>query len=341
MLFHEFREAFLRAVLDLLWGQWCVLGVAGHSKNLRGDCIDPEALILSSCYFGRFDQRLFDGMLEWLTNHEDLVSSQRLSSLVKKEFPESAGVVKAIATFLFSQEKKFKWRRLAGDPQPGIKADPFFFYPSGSPVEIFGHQDPSFLSIGFSRGSIEKKSFVGSFRWAHPASLWLRLRAFMGVSSRTDVFVYLMTHQDGGHPSHIARVMGYTQRGIQQALVSMSASGWVLRSERPREVVYTLSESIRNAFIPSGEGHPEWLTWSAFFHGLGVLWKALNDQKLFGASADVQSAVLRDTMLQAAPDLSRLGFSGYFIEVGNRKGEDYIDSLSTAWSLLFGTLQEQ
>ncbi len=341
MSFQNFREAFLRAILDLLWRQWCILGVSGHSKGAKSDCIDPEALILATCQFGRFDQRLFDGMLEWLIKYEDLVSSQRLSTFIKNEFSESADVARALAAFLFSQENRHKWRRLAGDLRPNKEADPFFFYPSGLPVEIFGYQDPLFRSLGYSRGSIEKKGLIGSFRLNHPACLWLRLRAFMGVSSRTDVFVYLMTHQDGGHPSHIARVMGYTQRGIQQTLISMSASGWVLRSERPREVVYTLSESIRNAFISFGEGRPEWLTWAAFFHGLGVLWKTLNDRKLFEASANVQSAVLRDTMLQAAADLSRLGFSGYFIEVGNRKGEDYINSLSTAWSLLFGTLQEQ
>jgi hypothetical protein len=341
MSFQEFREAFLRGVLDLLWGQWCVLGVAGHSKNVRDYCIDPEALILSSCYFGRFDQRLFDGMLEWLINREYLISSLRLSSLMRNEFPESAGVVKAIATYLFSQEKRHKWRRIAGDHQPDVNADPFFLYPNGSPVEKFGYQDPSFLSLGFSRGRIEKKNLIGSVRWAHPASLWLRLRAFMGVSSRTEVCIYLTTHHDGGHPSLIARVMGYTQGGLQQALVSMSESGWVLRSERQREVVYTLADSVRNAFVSSLEDIPHWLTWSSFFRSLEVVWKTLNQTNLLVSSADVQSAELRNAMQKTAPDLSRLGFTGYFLEIQNKRGAEYIDSLGIAWHSLFSILYEQ
>jgi hypothetical protein len=341
MSFQEFREAFLHEVLDLLWAQWCVLGVPGHSKNIRGDCIDPEALILSSCYFGRFDQRLFDGMLEWLIKRENLISSLRLSSLMRNEFPESTGTIKAVAAFLSSQEKRYKWRRIAGGFQPGVKADPFFLYPNGSPVEIFGYQDPSFLSLGFSRGRIGKKNLIGPVRWAHPASLWLRLRAFMGVSSRTEVCVYLTTHDDGGHPSLIARVMGHKQGGVQQALVSMSESGWVMRSDRQREVVYTLADSIRSAFISSLERRPHWLTWPSFFHSIEIVWKSLGQKNLFLSSATVQSSELRNAMQKADSDLSRLGFAGYFLEVQNKKGAEYVDSLGKAWYSLFSSLYEQ
>ncbi len=337
----EFREAFLREVLDLLWAQWCVLGVPGHSKDLRGDCIDPEALILSSCLFGRFDQRLFDGMLDWLIKRESLISSLRLSSLMKNEFPESTGTIRAIATFLFSREKRHKWRKIAGNFPSGIKADPFFLYQNDSPVEVFGYQDPSFLSLGFSRGRIGNNDLTGPIHWAHPASLWLRLRAFMGVSSRTEVCIYLTTHDDGGHPSLIARVMGHKQGGVQQALVSMIESGWVMRSDRQREVVYTLADSVRNAFVSSFKSPPHWRTWSCLFHSIEVVWKTLNQKNLLVSPAEVQSAELHNAMKKADSDLSRLGYMGYFLEVQNKKGAEYVDSLGMAWHSLFSSLYEQ
>ena len=43
----NFRKRCLDAALDLLWRQWCSLGVAGHSRPAEsGTIIDPEALLL-------------------------------------------------------------------------------------------------------------------------------------------------------------------------------------------------------------------------------------------------------------------------------------------------------
>lgn len=337
----DFSSGFLQSVLDLLWAQWCVLGIAGHSKDLRGDCVDPEALIIATCLFGRYDQRLFDAMLEWLTCHEDLISSQRLFTLVRKEFPESLKVLEAVAAYLFLQEKKHKWRRFGNDAQPVITAEPFFISLYAPPMDVSGDPDPTFLAYGFSRSPIEKRDQLGNFHGSHPATLWLRLRAFMGVSSRTEICAYLLTHEDGGHPSLMARIIGYAQGGFHQALVSMCESGWVLRSERRHEVIYTLSDSVRKAFVGSLQGHPYWLTWTRLFHAVNIVWSTLGEKRLSSSSPELQSAELRSAMQHAGPDLSILGFSGYFSELQNKKGADFVDALREAWHSLFCAFYEQ
>ena len=174
MSFIDFRDSFLKNVLDLLWGQWCILGVPGHSKKAGPYCIDPEALMLATCSFGRYDQRLFDGMLEWLGEHEQFLSLLRTSTLIKREQLEGARTIGVVAAFLTSGHRPARWRKLAGDvPQVG-NPEALFSYADGSSVGSFGYQDPIFLSYGFSRGKVIHRGNVGPFHLSHPASLWLR-----------------------------------------------------------------------------------------------------------------------------------------------------------------------
>ena len=65
-LLPEFKNQFLGQVLDRLWGQWTTLGVAGHAGEPTPWIIDPEALLLATCTFGRCEPRMFDEVLDWL-----------------------------------------------------------------------------------------------------------------------------------------------------------------------------------------------------------------------------------------------------------------------------------
>ena len=81
-LLQDFRSRCLEGVLNLLWRQWCSLGVAGHSEPAReAYLIDPEALLLATTSLGRYDPRLFDESLDWLTGYGSLINLQRLKNL--------------------------------------------------------------------------------------------------------------------------------------------------------------------------------------------------------------------------------------------------------------------
>ena len=77
----EFKEKFLNLVLELLWRQWTVLGVSGHAAGEAPWMIVPEALLLASCTFGRWEPRLFDEALDWLACWLDLVVFYWLATL--------------------------------------------------------------------------------------------------------------------------------------------------------------------------------------------------------------------------------------------------------------------
>lgn len=337
----EFRLEFLQSILDLLWAQWCVLGIAGYSRETGDYCIDPEALIIATCHFGRYDQRLFDAMMEWLCAYEDLISMQRLLSLMRKGFPGTRSTLGAIAAYLFKNGKKHKWRRVAADLPSALESRPFFLSQNGIPLEPAADRDPAFLTQGQIRGPVERRALLEDFTVSHPGTLWIRLRAFMGVSSRTDICVYLITHVDGGHPTLIARVLGYAQGGFQQSLVSMRESGWVVRSEGRHEVVYTLAEYIREAFTKTLRGRPHWLTWPRLFRVFEILWQTLSDTGLDSASPAARAAELKSAMQEASADLTQLGFSGKFLELKSQREAEYLISLRGAWMSLFDSFHAE
>jgi hypothetical protein len=72
----------MEAALDLLWRQWCSLGVAGHAKPTEPTrIIDPEALLLATTRLGCHDPSLYDESLDWLSKNGSLIHLQRLKTL--------------------------------------------------------------------------------------------------------------------------------------------------------------------------------------------------------------------------------------------------------------------
>ena len=83
MLLRNFKQNFLDKVLQILWNQWAALGVPGYSGTGKKYFADPEALIIATSIFGRYDPRLFDGMMDWLQTNGRYINIQRLKNILK------------------------------------------------------------------------------------------------------------------------------------------------------------------------------------------------------------------------------------------------------------------
>jgi len=81
----NFKNSLQEQMLRILWSGWSQLGVSGYASEDWNTVIDVEALILTTCFWGRYDQRLFDEMISWLFANERFVNIQRLQSMIKKE----------------------------------------------------------------------------------------------------------------------------------------------------------------------------------------------------------------------------------------------------------------
>jgi hypothetical protein len=47
--------------------------------------IDPEALLLATCTFGRYEPRLFDEVLDWMRTNGWVMNTQRLGTVLREE----------------------------------------------------------------------------------------------------------------------------------------------------------------------------------------------------------------------------------------------------------------
>ncbi|HDY87875.1 MAG TPA: hypothetical protein ENH82_07150 [bacterium] len=74
MQLQEFKNNYLDLLLQFLWRQWSALGIAGYSESKDPWVIDPEALLLFSATLTRYDQRLFDEILDWMDMNDRFIN---------------------------------------------------------------------------------------------------------------------------------------------------------------------------------------------------------------------------------------------------------------------------
>ncbi|MDP1588758.1 MAG: hypothetical protein Q8M07_13495, partial [Prosthecobacter sp.] len=217
----SFRARCLEAALDLLWRQWCSLGVAGHAMPANvAHLIDPEALLLATTSVGRHDPRLFDEALDWLGTYGSIFNLQRLKSLQKSTGLGDARVLAAVADWLASHGGQPKWKALAR--QRATPAPVLLF--SGAPPR---ETDPTFLAHGLLRSPVRPRGMSRDPHPLLPPNLVVSLRALIGVSARVEVILCLA----GGaaaHASELARLTGHAPRTLQALLQEMTLSGHLL-----------------------------------------------------------------------------------------------------------------
>ena len=266
-------------MLDLLWRQWSRLG-AGLQEldgppSPQGHIIDPEALLLATTVFGRQDQRLFDEALDWVVRFGSLINVQRLKNLHSDGELGHARVLSAVAAYVARHGKLPKWSALAkaGSVPLPPKPEPFF-ESLGTSVKPRGAIDPDFLAHGWLRGMPRKKELSMAPSPERVADVLLTLRALIGVSSRCEIIVCLLT-RPSARPAELARLTGYSSQAIQAVLNEMVLSGKVrtdgARSSAKRQkpgrgvsLRYYLQRKDWNFILPA-ESTPRWLPWAGLF----------------------------------------------------------------------------
>lgn len=84
MSVNKFKSDLLDSILELLWRQWTQLGVAGAVNSKDDWVLDPEALLIFSAHFARYDQRLYDLVIDWLQCNGESINLPRLKALLKR-----------------------------------------------------------------------------------------------------------------------------------------------------------------------------------------------------------------------------------------------------------------
>jgi len=309
MSLNEFNSNLRKYLVHFLWRQWAQLGLASASVEKEdGWIIDPEALWLFSATFARYDARLFDEILDWISKNAAFINIPRLKSLARRFGFDEMNVIAAMAAVVRQKNSRLNWRFSIAEKTGD--ATPLFLDVSEGPLPDFGAYDDTFLRFGFKRGKVELRGLSRQFNAVMPACTLLRLRAFFGINARAETVLYLLTH-DMAHPSHIARETGFSQKNVQDTLVDMSGSGLVHPAKlKGRMKMYFMKKEHRAPFLYRPENPPQWITWSPVFRGLQILSNGVSKISSQPMSELLKAAELRRLFGEVQSKFEQAGLAG-------------------------------
>ncbi|MDQ7839522.1 MAG: helix-turn-helix domain-containing protein [bacterium] len=294
MWLQSFRSAYLEAIQELLWRQWTTLGVFGQEGYSAPAPIDPEALIIATTWFGRYDPRLYDGAAEWWLKNSEWLSSTRLQRLQMGLMPRERRALAAGMEAVLLQEGPGKWKRLVAkgheEPTP-IDPETFFLLRDGKPLPQVGAPDPTFLRLGFLRPKMEPRRMSESVPLDRYGNLRVRLRAFFGVNSRAEIVLYLLAHESC-YARLLARQTHYAYASISAALKQMALSGLVSASRFGKEVEYRIDRPRWQRFFGLSK-EVVWTDWALVFKALYDIWECIENLKGRTTTRSVLESELR------------------------------------------------
>lgn len=299
-------EDLRRSVLDLLWRQWSVLGVAGHVVQGGNAAVDPEALVLFSTVFARHDARLFDEVADWLQQNGNWINLLRMVRLQREHELGDVTVLGALAEHLTQRSSHAKWKALAKKP-PQVD-QPALLFPHLPPPS---RTDEIFRNWGWLRTPLEPRGLSKPPRPNQPGAFLLELRALFGMQSRAEVLAWLLAHESG-HPAQVARETGYFRGSVQNVLNELELSGHVFAARDGREKRFIAPrEHWRFLLTWSTDGtaeFPRWVPWAVVFTLIRRFHDLIASPAFAGYSLDLQSIELSRAL---TPRLTRLSSEGF------------------------------
>ena len=307
----SFKIFFLENILNFLWRQWSNVGIAGGSKVEDLWTIDPEALLVFSQEFARYEPRLYDEILDWLVINGKFIDVQRLRGILRKQDEVTRQLVSAVAYFLTHEASTYKrkWEPLSllKKADENTQHEMLFKKKDGQPYPEPKTESIIFHKYGFLREDFTLRHMSRPISVSTRSNIRFLLRALFGLGSRAECILYLLTHE-AGHPSEVANSIGISVRGTQDALIELSESGFVLtRIKGKRKIEYWLSQKKWWEFL-SGMNYselktPVWVDWIALFSALRSVWDVLNEVE------KTKSDYMRSSKLRQAMEKINLEFS--------------------------------
>ncbi len=295
MSVQDYKRQVFDAILDMLWRQWSALGVPGQIVAGKGSDIvlDPEALLLFSARFARYDQRLYDLILDWMVVHSSQINIQRLKALHAKagcKDTQSLGYISAVA----AEAEPSRWKKPAMDYSSNCNAsEKALFRDQADEPECFIPKcDPTALRYGLMRNIRQNSGKIPSCIPEGTASLLFRMRSIMGISARAETILVLLSNQRC-KVQDIVNISGYTWKSIQDVLEELVAGYFVSTINGTRRgMQYYLAhpERIRQLFGCGKTIFPNWLD---VYDSIGLLWDTLLNPNLAKVSDETFKNELR------------------------------------------------
>ena len=300
-LLKTFRDNYLETLLRFLWREWTALGVAGQDDTPLRHVVDPEPLLLFTCSLGRYDQRLFDEVMDWLVKNGRFISIQRMRNILRREKFCGGAVLSAVADWLSQREDPAKWKLLARMEDSKDTHQALFYLPDGRPMPQLAATEATFLKNGFIRGSVPQRGYAQTFPADAVSCRFLGMRALFGVNARCDVLTYLAMNGTG-HPREVARELYYSQKAIHDVMTDMACSSVVQSSRGARERTFRIASGALPFLTGAGET-PGWINWPILLSTAETIWRLTQELHTANNGSLLESS---EIMLTMKPLLERL-----------------------------------
>ena len=303
MTTRQLHDALRDSLVALVWSQWTALGVAGTAPRPHS-IVDPEALFVATMSIGRWDARLFDEVLDWLSKNTNVVDSARLRRLARDSEPEQQRLVTAAVRLVSGGQAGGGLRRVEADfvareTQSDYGSQPLFRTSIPAP-QYWVVADEVFASVGFQRPMAELRGMSRRPDAVNSECLRFKARALVGLGPRAEVLTYLWTHE-WAHGRLIADRGTYNQSPVAEYLAELSAARLADKRVDGRRTEYRLVEPLRSV----GATAPLYVAWDRAWPALVEVLGALDSPAL---SADAQWSRLAASLDNARSGLAAEGF---------------------------------
>ena len=272
-------------ILQLLWDQWCLLGVAGNrfqdnAKHSFCTILDPEALMLATFVIARRDPRLFDEALDWSSKNGRWLSVQRMKNLCSEwegEFIESA--LAAFSSWMSEIDRKGRWKRPYSIPasvnhNKGTRSETVLFIDDiGQPLPLLSDIDPHYQSNNLLRPPVQTRGMTKDVPMMTPENLLLRMRSLFGLSPRAEI-VTVLTARESETLTGLAHASGYSRATLSAVIADFMASGELVEEIRSGRKIWrmkrdSLLDSWRKDIMT--ETPFIWFRWLPVYHALHLI----------------------------------------------------------------------
>ena len=290
---NKFKQELLNAILELLWKQWTLFGVAGQINANDNFVLDPEALLIFSAHVARFDQRLYDLVIDWLQCNGESINLPRLKALLKR-FPHAD---RNSLGFIAASVKLKKWNAFAKSLLPKDAGVETMFFEN----DFVPHPDETALRYGFKRNQYVPGNKVMPFSTMGNASLLLRLRGAFGMSARAEA-ILTMLNKEFCRIQDVADAGGFSWKAASDVLDELCTSGVAVtldKNKRGRTYFLKDASAIRALFGVDTVKFSDWLT---IFEMLSVVWMCISNPRLAEVSEKTVSGELQREFIQKIND---------------------------------------
>jgi hypothetical protein len=297
MSISQLRDDFQKGLVGFLWDEWGQMGVSTDSQRRDDWAMDPEALLLLTFEVARAEPRLFEEVLDWMLVNEKLISVQRLRNLAEDEADRA--LVEAVLGWLGQNRRRT--RLGARSEATGAEEEPQPFFRNFRPP--VGEPDPAFLAQGFLKSHSDPSGKSRAPDLNLPIDFAFRLRLLLGIGVRAEVArVLLTTGAPWMNVQALAAATTYTKRNVQEAVMSLTAAGfvgsWMVgnenRFEAPRE---RWTEFLQVDHLPGSAD------WPQLFRAYRQILRWLADPANEGLSEYILSSRVRTLAEEIEPDL--------------------------------------